>query len=75
MRGGAWMADGTEMESLIRMYYNGILEGLYRYAWWRDGVQYVGSCGERLSHARDRVMAERGRALEEVRKGGDDGQS
>jgi len=29
----------------------GIREGLTRYAWWKNGVQYVGSCGTTLRAA------------------------
>ena len=36
-------------------YKTGLLEGLRRYAWWRDGVQYVGTCGTTLKDALNRV--------------------
>jgi hypothetical protein len=55
-----------------RAYYQGLREGLKRYAWWRDGVQYVGSCGRTLKHAlaevdleeRDEVAAANLRGVE-----------
>ena len=32
-------------------YYEGLREGVTLYAWWRDGVQYVGTCGRTLADA------------------------
>jgi len=32
-------------------YHDGYQDGLCAYAWWKDGVQYVGSCGTTLSAA------------------------
>jgi len=32
-------------------YDKGYREGLTAYAWWKDGVQYVGSCGTTLKDA------------------------
>jgi len=29
----------------------GIKEGITLYAWWKDGVQYVGTCGRTLKEA------------------------
>jgi len=29
----------------------GYIEGLKAYAWWKDGVQYVGTCGTTLEAA------------------------
>lgn len=36
---------------LNRQRMEGIAEGMTRYAWWRDGVQMVGSCGTTLEQA------------------------
>jgi hypothetical protein len=33
------------------IFYAGQIDGLTRYAWWKDGVQYVGSCGTTLKDA------------------------
>lgn len=30
-------------------YLKGILNGVTSFAWWKDGTQYVGTCGTRLS--------------------------
>lgn len=35
----------------IKAYYEGVKEGLWRYAWWKDGVQYVGTTGTTLKEA------------------------
>lgn len=32
-------------------YDMGYIDGLSAYAWWKDGVQYVGSCGTTLVKA------------------------
>ena len=32
-------------------YLDGVREGIRRYAWWKDGIQYVGSCGGTLRDA------------------------
>lgn len=51
-------------QDLNKSYYNGIREGITQYAWWRDGVQYVGTCGETLRDALHRIDQEEKRALE-----------
>lgn len=38
-----------------RAFYQGMREALRNYAWWKDGVQYVGSVGTTLKHALDNV--------------------
>ena len=35
----------------IQSYYVGMREGIRAYAWWKDGVQYVGTCGKTLQDA------------------------
>ena len=44
---------------MTKEYYDGIREGLYRYAWMKDGVYYVGSCGSTLKEAYTDVENER----------------
>lgn len=51
-------ADANEIErandiaSLVtRDMRAGVEEGIRRYAWWKDGVQYVGTCGTTLKDA------------------------
>lgn len=35
-------------EDEVKAYHQGVREGIARFAWWRDGVQYVGTCGKTL---------------------------
>jgi hypothetical protein len=49
---------------LTKAYYNGIREGIEQYAHWKDGVQYVGTCGRTLKDALKDIDAEEKRALE-----------
>lgn len=51
-------------QELNKSYYNGIREGITQYAWWKDGVQYVGTTGETLRDALLRIDLEEARALE-----------
>ena len=32
-------------------YEKGMIAGLKRFAWWKDGVEYVGTCGTTLKAA------------------------
>lgn len=41
------------------IFYAGQISGIARYAWWKDGVQYVGSCGTTLKEALDELERER----------------
>ncbi len=38
-----------------RAYYEGLRDGIHRYAHWRDGVQYVGTTGRTLKEALEEV--------------------
>jgi hypothetical protein len=49
---------------LNKAYYNGIREGIEQYAHWKDGVQYVGTCGTTLKDALARIDSEERRAEE-----------
>ena len=40
------------------LYYKGVKEGLWRYAWMKDGVYYVGTTGKTLKKALADVDAE-----------------
>ena len=39
------------MTPLHRAWTDGVIAGLREYAWWKDGTQYVGSCGTTLKDA------------------------
>lgn len=39
-------------------YFDGMREGVRRWAWWKDGQQYVGSCGTTLTAALAQIDSE-----------------
>ena len=41
-------------------YIRGLIDGVTRYAWWRGGTQYVGSCGTTLKAAVEDILKEHG---------------
>jgi hypothetical protein len=41
-------------------YEQGIVEGMTMFAWWKDGTQYVGTCGTTLEQAVDEFLIKRG---------------
>lgn len=40
------------------VFKNGVIDGIKRYAWWKNGIQYVGSCGTTLKEAIEEVEKE-----------------
>ena len=38
-------------EEIIKARAEGYVAGLRAFAWWKDGVQYVGTCGHKLDDA------------------------
>lgn len=36
---------------MTESHFNAYVEGLTAYAWWRDGEEYVGTCGTTLKEA------------------------
>lgn len=44
-------------------WISGYVEGLKAYAWWKDGVQYVGSCGTTLNDAIKRAEEDYGKGI------------
>jgi len=42
-------------------YYDGYIDGLTAFAWWKDGTQYVGTCGRTLKEAIKEVKEKQGR--------------
>lgn len=56
--GAANVVEGLAKEfSLIRerAYFRGVRDGIQRFAYWKDGVQYVGTTGRSLRQALDEV--------------------
>ena len=52
------MTDKSHAVRETQAYYKGVLEGLWRYAWMKDGVYYVGTTGQTLKAAQSQVEAE-----------------
>lgn len=50
-------------KDIVREYYNGLVDGVCRFAHWKDGVQYVGTCGKTLKEALEEIKTERKREL------------
>ena len=50
-------------KDIVREYYNGLVDGVCRFAHWKDGVQYVGTCGKTLKEALEEIKVERKREL------------
>lgn len=48
------------LEALEAAFAAGLEEGIRRYAWWKDGTQYVGSCGTTLKKALERAASPAG---------------
>ncbi len=42
--------------SLKIRYKEGFIASLKEFAWWKDGVQYVGTCGTTLKKAIEKVL-------------------
>lgn len=56
--GATNVVEGLAKEfALIRQrsYFRGIRDGIQRFAWWKDGVQYVGTTGRTLTQALNEV--------------------
>ena len=41
-------------------YREGVIAGMTRFAWWKDGVQWVGNCGTSLKEAIEDFEKEKG---------------
>lgn len=48
----------TVTKEEVIAYHEGIKEGLWRHAYWKDGEQFVGNMGTTLKEATDKVDAE-----------------
>ena len=46
------------MDESTKAYYEGLKEGIWRFAWMKDGVYYVGTTGKTLKEALAEVDAE-----------------
>lgn len=43
------------VRSYLQAYRAGMKKGIWLYAWWKDGVQYVGTSGRTLKQALEEV--------------------
>jgi len=43
-------------------YYDGLREGIRMYAWWKEGIQYVGTTGRTLQRALKEIDEEEARS-------------
>lgn len=48
--------------SIVQAHFDGIREGYRTWAWWKDGEQQVGSCGNTLASALTKLEAEQEKA-------------
>ena len=55
------------LKDLNKAYYNGIREGIGQFAYWKDGEQFVGTCGTTLKCALKRIDAEEKHAFEKIK--------
>ena len=53
----------TPSQNEIDAYYDGLREGVYMYAYMKDGTYYVGTTGRTLKQAYAEIEAERSSAL------------
>lgn len=49
----------------INAYYNGLGDGVYLYAWWKDSVLMVGTTAKTYKQAKEEIEADRVKALAE----------
>ena len=57
----------NERELSTQWFYNGMREGVREYAYWRDGEQWVGTCGITLKQALKRIDSEEQQALKKLK--------
>jgi hypothetical protein len=62
----------NKQELTARWFYNGMREGVREYAHWRDGEQYVGTCGTTLAQALERIDSEEKQSLAVLEDRGED---
>ena len=61
------MRLNTEAEVLA--YYEGQIVGVRRYAWWKDGIQFVGSSGRTFLQAELEFLRQRDEARKAFSEG------
>lgn len=53
-----WYKDQSRTPEELAAYLRGLAAGFCVFAWWKDGVQYVGSCGTKLVDAMGTIRSE-----------------
>ena len=61
--GGCKTDNDATPKAEINAFYDGLVEGVHMYAWWKDGTQYVGTTGKTYRAALEEMEAERKKAL------------
>lgn len=46
-------------EDVVNAFYNGMINGVYLYAWMKDGTYYVGTTGRTFEEAKKEIENER----------------
>ena len=59
------MTSNQSSAGYINAYYDGLKEGVWRFAHMKDGVYYVGTTGKTLREAQAEIEADRKRDLAE----------
>jgi hypothetical protein len=52
----------------LKAFYSGLREGVTMFAHWKDGVQYVGTCGKSLSTAIKELNIKEEKRIGEIRR-------
>jgi len=60
--------QSTTEESIIDAHHDGLIEGVYAYAYWKDGIMYVGTCGKTFKQAVEEIEASRDNMLKKLYK-------
>ena len=66
MRGQPVKSEKEWREYCLKQFYAGVREGMHRWAWRKDGEQFVGSCGTTLKGALAALDTEEQQALAEM---------
>lgn len=45
-----------EIDEITFTYLRGLMDGMKAFAWWKDGVEYVGTCGTTLNNALEETV-------------------
>lgn len=54
-------------EQQLRAYFTGVKDGIWKYAWMKDGVYYVGTTGKTLKEAYAEIDAELMKELDKLK--------